>query len=450
MSTTLVATVSPARRVQGRVRVPGDKSISHRYALIAALAEGRSRMTNFASGADCHATLACLRRLGIETGEDASGVITLMGRGLGRFSSPVEPLDAGNSGTTMRLLTGLLAGQGFVSRLVGDPSLSRRPMRRVIEPLERMGGRIEATDGHAPLTIHGAALHGTTHRFEVPSAQVKSAVLLAGLHADGSTTVVEPSQTRDHTERALATFGADIATRGDAVSVAGRQALTAQSLSIPGDFSSAAFWMVAAAALPGSRVEIEDVGLNPTRTALVGVLRRFGARVLVEITGVEAGEPRGTILVESDRRGTIEISPEEVPGLIDELPAIAALAAHGGEVSVRGAAELRVKESDRIAALVAGFRSLGIAADERPDGFVVGGPAAGAGHMSTDSMDASTSSPHQGLLAGGTADARGDHRMAMAFAIAALGGRSPSRILGADSVSISYPAFFDTLDRLVA
>jgi 3-phosphoshikimate 1-carboxyvinyltransferase len=450
MSTTLVATVSPARRVQGRVRVPGDKSISHRYALIAALAEGRSRMTNFAPGADCHATLACLRRLGIETGEGASGVITLMGRGLGRFSSPVEPLDAGNSGTTMRLLTGLLAGQGFVSRLVGDPSLSRRPMRRVIEPLERMGGRVEATDGHAPLTIHGAALRGTTHRFEVPSAQVKSAVLLAGLHAEGSTTVVEPAQTRDHTERALATFGADIATHGDAVSVAGRQALTAQSLSIPGDFSSAAFWMVAAAALPGSRVEIEDVGLNPTRTALVDVLRRFGARVLVEITGVEAGEPRGTILVESDRRGTIEISPEEVPGLIDELPAIAALAAHGGEVSVRGAAELRVKESDRIAALVAGFRSLGLAADERPDGFVVGGSRPGAGHVSMDSVNRSTGSDHPGPLSGGTADARGDHRVAMAFAIAALAGRSPSRILGADSVGISYPAFFDTLDRLVA
>jgi 3-phosphoshikimate 1-carboxyvinyltransferase len=289
-----------------------------------------------------------------------------------------------------------------------------------------------------------------THRFEVPSAQVKSAVLLAGLHAEGSTTVVEPAQTRDHTERALVTFGAAVATDGLAVSVTGYQPLTAQSLAIPGDFSSAAFWMVAAAALPGSRVEIEDVGLNPTRTALVGVLQRFGARVVVEITGIEAGEPRGTILVESDCTRTIEISPEEVPGLIDELPAIAALAAHGGEVSVRGAAELRVKESDRIAALVAGFRSLGIAADERPDGFVVGGPRAGTAHISTDSVDASTSSGHRGPLSGGTADARGDHRMAMAFAIAALAGRSPSRILGADSVAISYPGFFDTLDRLVA
>src|SRR5438093_53597 len=331
----------------------------------------------------------------------------------------------------MRLLTGLLAGQGFVSRLVGDPSLSRRPMRRVIEPLERMGGRVEATDGHAPLTIPGAALHGTTHRFEVPSAQVKSAVLLAGLHADGSTTVVEPAQTRDHTERALATFGADIATRGDAVSVAGRQALTAQSLSIPGDFSSAAFWMVAAAALPGSRVEIEDVGLNPTRTALIGVLRRFGARVDVEITGVEAGEPRGIVSVEADRASALEISPEEVPGLIDELPAIGALAAYGGEVTVRGAGELRVKESDRIATLVAGFRALGIDAEERSDGFAVRGPSGGRSRP-----------------AGGIADACGDHRMAMAFAIAALGAERPSTIEGADAVAISYPAFFATLERL--
>ena len=260
---------------------------------------------------------------------------------------------------------------------MGDESLSRRPMRRVIEPLERMGGRVEATDGHAPLTIRGAALRGMTHRFEVPSAQVKSAVLLAGLHAEGTTSVIEPAQTRDHTERALVGIRRRSAGQKETPSrLPGSQRLTAQSLSVPGDFSSAAFWMVAAAALPGSRVEIEDVGLNPTRTALIGVLQRFGARVLVEITGMEAGEPRGTVLVESDRTGSIEISPEEVPGLIDELPAIAALAAHGGEVSVRGAAELRVKESDRIAALVAGFRSLGIAAEERPDGFVVGGSGA--------------------------------------------------------------------------
>jgi 3-phosphoshikimate 1-carboxyvinyltransferase len=304
-------------------------------------------------------------------------------------------------------------------------------MRRIMEPLERMGAHLESTDGHAPLTVHGAALHGIRYRTPVPSAQIKSAVMLAGLHASGRTSLEEPSQTRDHTERALRAFGAsvDVDDAACAVSVAGRQALSGRRLTIPGDFSSAAFWMVAAAALPGSHVELEEVGLNPTRTALVDVLRRFGARIEVTVTATDGGEPRGTIVVDGDRTGDLSIAPEEVPGLIDELPAVAALAAHGGAVVVRGAAELRVKESDRIAALVAGFRALGIRAEEQPDGFVVGGPAP---------------------LGSGLADAHGDHRIAMAFAIAALAGRSPSQIVGADSVAISYPSFFATLDQLVA
>ena len=421
-------TITPAHRVQGTLRVPGDKSISHRYALIAAVAEGASRLSNYAPGADCQSTLACLGRLGVDIQRGENGVVTVVGRGLRGWSSP-GVLDAGNSGSTMRMLAGLLAAQPFSAQLVGDASLSRRPMRRVIEPLSRMGARIEATDGHAPLTIHGAALHAITHRPDLPSAQVKSAVLLAGLHAEGRTSVAEPAQTRDHTERALAAFGFDVCATGNSISVVGGQGAIGQTLSVPGDFSSAAFWMVAAAALPGSRVEIDDVGLNPTRTGLIDVLRRFGARVEVRETGYAAGEARGTILVMGDRTGAIEIAPEEVPGLIDELPAIAALAAHGGEVSVRGAAELRVKESDRIAALVAGFRALGISAEERPDGFAVRG---------------------DGAPSGGVADAQGDHRMAMAFAIAALAARSPSTIEGSDAVVISYPGFFETLDRLVA
>ena len=428
-------TIAPARRLRGRLRVPGDKSISHRYAMLAALAEGPSALTHFAPGADCRSTLACLRRLGVDIGEGPAGTVTLLGRGSGRLSSPSAPLDAGNSGTTMRLLAGILAGQPFPTTIVGDASLSRRPMRRVIEPLERMGARVDSTEGHPPLTIHGTALHAIAHRPEVPSAQVKSAVLLAGLHAQGTTSVSEPAATRDHTERALVAFGATVHLDGPTVSVPGGQRLVARSLSVPGDFSSAAFWLVAAAALPGSRVEIEEVGLNPTRTALLDVLRRFGARVTVESTSADdgdGGEPRGTIVVEADRAGTIEIAPGEVPGLIDELPAIAALAAHGGEVTVRGAAELRLKESDRIAALVAGFRALGLDADERPDGFTIRGASS------------QTSSP-----SGGVADARGDHRMAMAFAIAALAARQPSTIEGADAVVISYPDFFETLDRLV-
>ena len=425
------ATVAPARQLQGRLRVPGDKSIAHRYALLAALAEGRSTLAHFAPGADCRSTLGCLRGLGVEVDEGRDGTVTLLGRGFGQLRSPSAALDCGNSGTTMRLLAGVLAGHPFTTTMTGDASLSRRPMRRVIAPLELMGARIEATDGRAPLTVHGTSLQGIHHEPDTPSAQVKSAVLLAGLHADGATTVTEPAATRDHTERALVAFGGHVSVHGLAVSVNGGQRLEGRALTVPGDFSSAAFWLVGAAALPGSRVEIEEVGLNPTRTGLLEVLRRFGARVHVEVTSTEGGEPRGTISVDGDRMGSVEIAPDEVPGLIDELPAIAALAAHGGEVTVRGASELRVKESDRIAALVAGFRALGIDADERADGFVVRGASGGAGKPS-----------------GGRADAQGDHRMAMAFAIAALAARQPSTIDGSDVVGISYPDFFDTLERL--
>jgi 3-phosphoshikimate 1-carboxyvinyltransferase len=428
----LSATVTPARRLAGRLRVPGDKSIAHRYAILAALADGRSQVTNFAPGADCRSTVACLRQLGVDI-FDTHGAVTVLGRGAAGLSSPSAPLDCGNSGTTMRLLSGVLAAERFSTRLTGDPSLSRRPMTRVIVPLTEMGARFEAANGCAPLLVHGAPLHAIAYRTVVPSAQVKSAVLLAGLRAEGTTRVTEPAQTRDHTERALAAFGARVAQDGLQLTIDGGQRLSGLALTVPGDFSSAAFWMVGAAALPGSRVEIEDVGLNPTRTALVDVLRRFGARVSLETTATDAGEPRGTIVVEGDRRGTVDISRDEVPGLIDELPAIAALAAHGGEVSVAGAAELRVKESDRIAALVAGFRALGIAADERDDGFVVRGPESGAPRP-----------------AGGAPDARGDHRMAMAFAIAALGADRPSVIDGSDAVAISYPGFFETLAQLVA
>ncbi len=427
------ATIAPASRVRGRLTVPGDKSIAHRYALLAALAEGRSTLTHFAPGADCRSTLACLRGLGVEVDEDPGGTVTLLGRGFGQLRSPAGPLDAGNSGTTIRLLAGVLSGHPFRTTMVGDASLSRRPMRRVMAPLERMGARIDATDGHPPLTIHGTRLRAIAHEPETPSAQVKSAVLLAGLHAEGTTSVLEPAATRDHTERALAAFGGHAAVDGLKISVTGGQRLQRQQLVVPGDFSSAAFWLVAAAALPGSRIEIEEVGLNPTRTALLGVLARFGARVQVEVTATSAGEPRGVIIVEGDRTGTLDIGPEEVPALIDELPAIAALAAHGGQVTVRGAGELRVKESDRITALVTGFRAMGIDADERADGFVIAGPPAGAARPP-----------------GGRADARGDHRMAMAFAIAALAAEQPSTIDGADAVAISYPGFFETLSRLVA
>jgi 3-phosphoshikimate 1-carboxyvinyltransferase len=400
--------------------------------MIAALAHGPSRLASYAPGADCHSTLACLRALGVGITEDGT-TVTVMGRGLGRLGSPSGPLDAGNSGTTMRMMAGILAAHPFTTTMIGDESLSRRPMRRVIEPLGQMGCRIDSTESRPPLTIHGTTLTPLDFTAKTPSAQVKSAILFAGIHTHGTTTVSEPAQTRDHTEQAFRAFGGMVRVEdgGRRVSVEGPQILSGQQLTVPGDFSSAAFWLVAAAARPGSRVEIEDVGLNPSRTALLDVLRRLGARVTVQSQTGSAGEPRGTVIVEGDRIGRIDIAPEEVPGLIDELPAIAALAGHGAEVSVRGAAELRVKETDRIAALVAGLRALGISADERPDGFV-----AGEAGRST--------------VGAGPADARGDHRMAMAFAIAALAGQSPSQIVGADSVVISYPGFFDTLGRLVA
>ncbi len=428
MSVAATATIAPARRVQGRLTVPGDKSISHRYALLAALSVGRSELSNYAPGADCQSTLACLAGLGVVVTRHNHTVI-IEGRGLNGFGSPHAPLDAGNSGTTMRMMAGILAAQPFTTTMIGDESLSRRPMRRVIEPLGLMGARIDSVDGHPPLTVRGTQLSPIAYAPKVPSAQVKSAVLLAGLHTPGTTSVTEPAQTRDHTERALAAFGFEVKVNGLTVSVDGGQRGVGQTLPVPGDFSSAAFWMVAAASLPGSTVTIEQVGLNPSRTALIEVLRRFGAQVTVEPFSTAAGEPLGTIIVTGDRTGTLEIAPHEVPGLIDELPAIAALAAHAGQVTVHGAAELRVKESDRITTLVTGFRSLGISAEEHEDGFTIRGA---------------------GAPLGGIADAGGDHRMAMAFAVAALSAQRASVIDGSDAVGISYPQFFDTLQRLVA
>lgn len=428
MSVASTVTITPASRVQGRLTVPGDKSISHRYALLAALSEGRSELSNYAPGADCASTLHCLRGLGVDITRDGN-TVTIEGRGLRNFRSPSDPLDAGNSGTTMRMLAGILAAQPFTATMIGDESLSRRPMRRVMEPLGLMGARIDAVDGHAPLTVHGTALHPIAFNPKVPSAQVKSAVILAGLHTEGTTSVTEPAWTRDHTERALAAFGFTVKVDGLTVSIDGGQRGVGQVLPVPGDFSSAAFWMVAAASLPGSSITIERVGLNPSRTALIDVLRRFGAQVDVHPESVAAGEPLGTIVVTGDRLGSLDIAPEEVPGLIDELPAISALAARGGRVTIHGAGELRVKESDRITTLVTGFRNIGIPAEEHADGYTIAG---------------------NGSPTGGVADAGGDHRMAMSFALAALSAQGPSRIEGSDAVVISYPGFFETLQRLVA
>lgn len=423
----------PARRIAGRVRVPGDKSISHRYALLAALADGRSIVHGYAPGADCAATLACLAALGVTierfpaAGATEGPTLAIIGRDLRGLHAPAAPLDAGNSGTTLRLLAGILAAHPFTATITGDESLRQRPMRRVIEPLSRMGARVTAEGDRAPLTITGGALQPIDYTPPVPSAQVKSATLLAGLQTDGTTVVRERVATRDHTEHALRAFGAEVRSFTGGVSLEGNQRLHAIDATVPGDVSSATFWAVAAASLPDSVIELPDVGLNATRTALFDVLAAAGAEVTRETTRVEHGEPRGTVGIRAGRLRPVVLGPDAVPGLIDELPALAAMATHGGDLHVTGASELRVKESDRISALTAGLRALGADVDEFPDGFHV------RGHR---------------RLTGGTAHAASDHRLAMAFAIAALGAEGPSRITGADAVAVSYPGFFDTLAAL--
>jgi 3-phosphoshikimate 1-carboxyvinyltransferase len=394
--------------------------------MLAAIADGRSRLRGYAPGADCASTLACLAALGARITRERDSV-TIEGLGLGGLRAPAGPLDAENSGTSIRLLAGLLAAHPFRTVIGGDASLSRRPMRRVIGPLTEMGASIASVDGHPPLTIDGTPLHGITYRPDVPSAQVKSSVLLAGLHASGRTTVIEPAATRDHTERAFQAFGIPTIQEGLSVSIDGGQRLRAVDLDVPGDISSAVFWLVLAAGTPGSDLLIEGVGLNPSRTVVLGVLRRAGA--LIEAVDESlSGEPLGSLRVRYHEPASFEIAPDEVPGLIDEIPGLAALAAMspGVTMTVRGAQELRVKESDRIAMLAKGFRNLGIEVDEYPDGFTIrGGPPSG-----------------------GEADAAHDHRLAMAFAIAGSRATGPVTITGAEAVSVSYPAFFDELNRL--
>lgn len=422
--------ISPARAVCGELTVPGDKSISHRYVLLAALAQGRSVIAHLSSGADVAATLACMQALGVEVVHDGPDHVTVDGKGWLGWTPPREPLDAVNSGTTMRLLAGLLAAHPFRSTLIGDASLQRRPMGRVIAPLTQMGAHMTSHDGRAPLTIDGRALHGIAWTPPVPSAQIKSAILLAGLHASGSTVVTELAATRDHTERALPLFGLSCEVDGLHVRVAGGQRATPARapLRVPGDPSSAAVWAAAATAIPGSLVRLHGIALNPYRLGFVKALTRLGAQITVTQDSVEGAEPVGSITVAyGDRRDTT-IDAAEVPGLIDELPVIAACAAAGRRLEVSGAAELRVKESDRITALVTGLRALGVSAEERPDGFVIDGRT---------------------QATGGRADAVGDHRLVMAFAIVGLGATGPTRIDSAESVAVSYPAFARDLHQLI-
>ncbi len=431
MASIAATTVRPAGRVRGTVALAGDKSISHRYALLAALATGRSTIHQYSLGADCAATLDCLVNAGVSMHRSRSPehgfTVEITGVGLKGLRASEKPFDARNSGTTMRLLAGILAAHPFTSVIEGDESLTRRPMGRVIVPLELMGARIESRDKKPPLVIRGGQLKGIRYQTEVPSAQVKSAILLAGLQGEGRTVVEESAATRNHTELALRAFGAKVHANGRFIEIEGGQTLRGGEFVVPGDISSAAFWVAAASALPGSDIEIQNVGLNPTRTALLDVLRRGGASIDENVEREAGGEPSGRVRVRYGSPRPLMLGPELVPYLIDEIPALAAWASLGGELHVTGAAELRVKESDRISALVRGFQSLGADVEEFSDGFHLRGNR---------------------RLRGGEADAAGDHRLAMAFAIAALGAEAPSVINGADSVAISYPEFFETLESL--
>jgi 3-phosphoshikimate 1-carboxyvinyltransferase len=420
--------IGPARFLRGTLRVPGDKSISHRYAMIGALARGTTSVTHLAPGADVAATIACLRALGVSI-DAAGGAMRVEGRGIRGLRAASDAIDAANSGTTMRLMSGIVAGHPFHTRIVGDESLSRRPMRRVIDPLTAMGARIRSQDGRAPLDIDGGDLASIEWTPEVPSAQIKSAVLLAGLHARDTTTVREPLATRDHTERMLKGYGVEVGVHDLARSVSGGQQPIAPSgtLPIPGDPSSAAVWAAAAAALPGSSVRLEGVCLNPHRIGFVPALQRLGAAVEMLDLDEIAGEPVGTLQVSHGAHAETDIEATEVPALIDELPVLAARAALGGRLKVTGARELRVKESDRITALVTGLKALGARARELPDGFVIEGGA---------------------RPTGGTADAAGDHRLVMAFTLIGLGATGPTVITGAQAVAVSYPSFEADLARL--
>lgn len=423
--------LNPARQINGRLQLPGDKSISHRAALIAALASGRSEISNFSTARDCASTVACLRELGVSIEQNAQKLIVA---GTGKLVAPDRPLNCGNSGSTLRILTGVLAGHDLTAELVGDESLSSRPMRRIIEPLELMGAKIESTDGKAPLKVHGSAkLTPITYKLPVASAQVKSAILFAGLNATGRTTVIETSPSRDHTERLFNGFGVPVETHDLSVSIQGPARLSGGAITIPGDVSSAAYFVAAAMLLPNSDLTIERVGLNPTRAAFLDVLASWGADISVTAVESERNEPLGTIRVRggisrnaSERERTL--SGSMIPALIDELPLLAVAGSQiDGGIQIRDARELRLKESDRLATTAKNLRAMGAEVEEFEDGLAVAEPT---------------------KLRGTLVDSHLDHRIAMAFSVAALLATGETQIAGSECVAISFPEFFSLLDSL--
>lgn len=425
--------ITPAHSINGQLRLPGDKSISHRAALIAALSQGESEISNFSTAQDCASTLNCLRGLGISIEQkDAKTVFA----GYQELVAPREPLDCGNSGSTLRILAGVLAGYDFTTELVGDASLSSRPMQRIIEPLELMGARIESRDGKAPLKVHGTGNPiPITYKLPVASAQVKSAILFAGLNAKGRTTVIETTQSRDHTERLFNGFGVPVTTNADrSVTLWGPACFAGGEITIPGDVSSAAYFVAAAMLLPESQLTIEGVGLNPTRAAFLSVLSSWGADITTTDQRFERNEPHGTINVRGGIGGSAAESERTlgesmIPSLIDELPLLAVVGSQiDGGIRIRDASELRLKESDRLATTAANLRAMGADVEEFPDGLSVSGPT---------------------QLRGAQLDSHGDHRIAMAFAVAALLAKGETEITGAECVAVSFPEFFPLLESVV-
>jgi 3-phosphoshikimate 1-carboxyvinyltransferase len=422
--------VRPARDVRGSVRLPGDKSISHRYAMLAGIAEGPSRLENYSTGADCASTLGCMRSLGVPWTRESGGenVIAVQGKGLS-LSSPQGALDCGNSGSTMRMLSGIVAGQRFSSEMIGDESLSRRPMERVITPLALMGAQVASSGGKPPLLITGASLRPIDYKMPVASAQVKSCLLFAGLFADGETRIEEPLRTRDHSEVALHAFGATLAGRrlgpGAEVRIRGGQRLRGIEARVPGDLSSAAFFLCAAALFPGSQLTIPHLLMNPTRARLLDILMQIGLSISVTQLEQIHGEMVGSLQVVGAKLKGATIAGADAAALIDEIPVLAAIAPYSENgLEVRDARELRVKESDRIAAVAANLRRMGAEVEEREDGMRI---------------------PGGQKLRGAEIESFGDHRIAMAFAVAALRADGETVIYGADAARISYPAFFSTL-----
>ena len=421
--------IEPAAAILGHIAVPGDKSISHRGILLAAVCEGETRIEGFGRSADTEATIAAVRALGVGVFEASPVTLRVDGVGLRGLKQPPRPIDCGNAGTLMRLLAGLVAGQDGRFTLTGDESLSARPMERVAEPLRRMGVEVGSTGGHAPLTIAGGAVGALTYELPVASAQVKSAILLAGLYADGETTVVEPLPTRDHTETLLAAAGVEVSRRPGSVTVRPAERLELGELEVPGDFSAAAPFVAAGTLLAGSELTLHGLNLNPRRTGLLVALERMGANITVFNRRRIAGEPAGDLDVRPAQLVGTNIAAKEVPDLVDELPLFALLAAHAhGDSTLRGAAELRAKETDRIEAVVEGLRRLGAHIRATDDGFVVRGVPS--------------------RLRGGWFESHGDHRIAMLAAVAGLTSREGVEIRGAEAAAVSFPGFYELLDSL--